>query len=198
MMNTKPKSLPDKNARFFCSWSGGKESCLALHRACRAGAKPAHLLTMLTEDGIRSRSHGIRKDVLDAQAASMGIPLIARCATWSEYEAVFINTLHEIRREGIIAGVFGDIDFPPHLEWEEKVCTATSMSAYLPLWKCSRPELLEELLSLGYKAIIVTLNKAKLGQRIPGQNDRPANHQGFSNSRYRSLRGKRRVSYTRR
>jgi len=168
-MNTKTKSVPDKNARFFCSWSGGKDSCLALHRSCQAGAKPTHLVTMLSEDGIRSRSHGIRRDVLEAQAASMGIPLIARCATWSEYESVFIEALHEIRKEGIDAGVFGDIDFPPHLEWEEKVCTATSMIACLPLWECSRLELLDELLLLGYKAVIVTLKEDKLGKEFLGK-----------------------------
>jgi len=121
-MATKTKLTPGKNEKFFCSWSGGKDSCLALHRAFKAGAKPAYLLTIISEDGVRSRSHGLRKDVLEAQASAMGIPLLMRCATWTEYEAVFIDALHEIGKQGVKSGVFGDIDFPPHLEWEEKVC----------------------------------------------------------------------------
>ncbi|MGB2826197.1 MAG: adenosine nucleotide hydrolase, partial [Thermoplasmata archaeon] len=48
----------------FCSWSGGKDSCLALHRSIKAGMKPSVLLTMLTEEGRRSRSHGLTVDVL--------------------------------------------------------------------------------------------------------------------------------------
>lgn len=168
-MNSRLKSVPDRNARFFCSWSGGKDSCLALHRAHAAGARPAYLLTILCEDGIRSRSHGIRRNVLEAQASSMGTPLLLGCATWSEYESVFVNALHKIRKEGIEAGVFGDIDFPPHLEWEEKVCAETKMTPYLPLWECSRLELLDEFLSLGYKAVIVTVKEDKLGREFLGK-----------------------------
>ncbi|HUV60630.1 MAG TPA: hypothetical protein VMW71_00475, partial [Thermoplasmata archaeon] len=43
----------------FCSWSGGKDSCLALFRALGSGLRPTVLLTMLTETGERSRSHGL-------------------------------------------------------------------------------------------------------------------------------------------
>ena len=52
-----------------CSWSGGKDSCLALWRTLRAGARLDCLLTMFTEDGERSRSHGLSRAVLEAQAA---------------------------------------------------------------------------------------------------------------------------------
>ena len=168
-MNVKTKLTPGKNEKFFCSWSGGKDSCLALHRAITAGAKPVYLLTVISEDGIRSRSHGLRKDVLEAQASAMGIPLLIGCAAWEEYEAVFVGALHKIRGKGIRAGVFGDIDFPPHLEWEEKVCVKTGLTAYLPLWECSRLKLIEEFLALGYKAMIVTVNEKNLGRNFLGR-----------------------------
>ncbi len=162
-------SVPARNTRFFCSWSGGKDSCLALHRACESGAKPAYLLTMLCEDGIRSRSHGLRREMLEAQASSMGTPLLTRCAAWSEYEPVFIDALRGMRKEGVETGVFGDIDFPPHLEWEEKICAEAGMVPCLPLWKCSRLELLDEFLLLGYKAVIVTVKQDLLGREFLGQ-----------------------------
>jgi uncharacterized protein (TIGR00290 family) len=165
----KNRHMPPKNARFFCSWSGGKDSCLALHRARQAGAKPACLLTIISEDGIRSRSHGLRREVLEAQASALGLPLIIRCATWAEYESVFVDALHEIRRQGIKAGVFGDIDFPPHLEWEEKVCAQADLTAYLPLWENNRIELLREFLTLGYKALIVTVDEKKLDRKFIGR-----------------------------
>jgi len=168
-MTAKTNLMPRKNTRFFSSWSGGKDSCLALHRACKSGAKPAFLLTIISEDGIRSRSHGLRRDVLEAQAAAMGIPLLIRCATWAEYELVFVDALREIRGEGVKTGVFGDIDFPPHLEWEEKVCAKAGMTAYLPLWGCARETLLHEFLSLGYKAMIVTVDEKKLDRKFLGR-----------------------------
>lgn len=168
-MTNSTNLVPQKNTRFFSSWSGGKDSCLALHRAVKAGAKPACLLTIIGEDGIRSRSHGLRRDVLEAQASAMGIPLLIRCATWAEYESVFVDALHGIRKEGVMAGVFGDIDFPPHLEWEEKVCAKANMTPYLPLWGCARETLLDEFLTLGYKAVIVTVNEKKLDRKFLGR-----------------------------
>jgi len=168
-MTAKTRLTPGRNEKFFCSWSGGKDSCLALHRASQAGAKPSYLLTIICEDGVRSRSHGLRKDVLEAQASAMGIPLLTRCATWEEYESVFIDALHEIRKENVKSGVFGDIDFPPHLEWEKKVCENADMTAYLPLWECARQGLLEEFLALGYKAMIVTVEEKKLDKRFLGK-----------------------------
>ena len=168
-MTAQPNLTPPKNALFFSSWSGGKDSCLALHRARTAGAKPACLLTMIGEDGTRSRSHGLRRDVIAAQAAAMGIPLLTRCATWAGYEAAFIDALHEIRKQGITAGVFGDIDFPPHLEWEEKVCAKADIISYLPLWGGARPALLHEFITLGYKALIVRVNENKLNRKFLGR-----------------------------
>ncbi|MFH1476902.1 MAG: diphthine--ammonia ligase [Verrucomicrobiota bacterium] len=168
-MTTRPKLMPPKNTLFFSSWSGGKDSCLALHRACMAGARPACLLTMLCEDGIRSRSHGLRREVIAAQAAALGIPLLTRCATWTGYEAAFIDALHAIRAKGITSGVFGDIDFPPHLEWEEKVCAKADIIPCLPLWGGGRPALLHEFIALGYKALIVRVNENKLNRKFLGR-----------------------------
>ena len=168
-MSAKANMTPGKGASFFSSWSGGKDSCFAVHRACKAGANPACLLTMISEDGIRSRSHGLRKDVLEAQAAATGIPLLVRCATWADYESVFVDALHEIRGKGVESGVFGDIDFPLHLEWEEKVCAKAGMTAYLPLWGWDREMLLNEFLSLGYKAVIVTVEEKKLDRKFLGR-----------------------------
>ena len=168
-MTGKANPVPQKNTRFFSSWSGGKDSCLALHRAFTAGAKPAYLLTIFGEDGIRSRSHGLRRDVLAAQAAAMGIPLLIRCAAWAEYESVFVDALHAIRKEGVKSGVFGDIDFLPHLEWDKNVCAQANMTPYLPLWECARLELLHEFLSLGYQAVIVSVKEDKLGKEFLGR-----------------------------
>lgn len=174
MTAEQPGRLPPRGAPFFASWSGGKDSCLALHRARAAGAVPAFLLTIISEDGLRSRSHGLRKEVLEAQASAMGIPLLIRCATWAQYESVFIDALRAIRKQCIEAGVFGDIDFPPHLAWENKVCAMAGMTAYLPLWKCGREELLEEFIALGYKAVIVTINEKRLDRAFLGRLiDRP-------------------------
>jgi diphthine-ammonia ligase len=161
--------MPGKGVPFVCSWSGGKDSCLALYRAVTAGAEPRVLLSMLREDGARSRSHGLRREVLQAQADSLGVPLVTETASWSDYESVFIAALQALKAAGVAAGVFGDIDVEEHRLWEEKVCAAAGIEAYLPLWKASRLALLGEFLMLGFEATIVAVNSEKLDQTYLGR-----------------------------
>lgn len=162
-------SMLGEGVPFVCSWSGGKDSCLALYRAMQAGAGPASLLSMLCEDGQRSRSHGLLPAVLEAQAASLGMPLVTRMASWPDYESVFVAALRELRGLGVEAGVFGDIDLEDHRLWEEKVCSAAGIEAYLPLWQTDRLTLLGEFLSLGFGALIVVTNAEKLGREYLGR-----------------------------
>ena len=73
----------------YCSWSGGKDSALALHHALGEGAEPGLLVTMLTEGGERSRSHGLRRELLEAQAASIGVPIAFAAATQLRHAFAF-------------------------------------------------------------------------------------------------------------
>ena len=75
--------------KVFVSWSGGKESCLALSRALKAGFKVEFLLNILNEEGLRSRGHGLRKEVIDAQAKAIGVPIVYGKASWEGYEEEF-------------------------------------------------------------------------------------------------------------
>jgi diphthine-ammonia ligase len=74
-----------RNAPVFCSWSGGKDSALALYESLVAGAEPRFLVSMLTEAGRRSRSHGLSRGLLEAQAAAIEVPIRFGSATWSGY-----------------------------------------------------------------------------------------------------------------
>ncbi|HUU07013.1 MAG TPA: diphthine--ammonia ligase [Thermoplasmata archaeon] len=154
---------------FFCSWSGGKDSCLALHRAIRQRGRPMRLLTMLNEDGAKSRSHGLSSGILTAQAESVGIPLETRPTTWGDYEENFLTALEEFRKDGIEAGVFGDIDLEEHREWTERVCASARMKAFSPLWQLRRRDILDEFLGAGYKAVIVSLKQDSLDESLLGR-----------------------------
>ena len=86
--------------RAFFSWSGGKDSMLALHRALDAGYRVEVLLAMFDESGERSRSHAISPALMQAQADALGIPLVMRNASWADYEAVFTATVARVRIAG--------------------------------------------------------------------------------------------------
>jgi diphthine-ammonia ligase len=75
---------------FFCSWSGGKDSCLALYHAIQKGGNPHSLLIILSEDGVTSRSHALPKPLIVKQARSLGLQPAFRSASWEQYVEEFI------------------------------------------------------------------------------------------------------------
>lgn len=162
--------MTELNGReFFCSWSGGKDSCLALYRTVRRGGVARRLFTMLSEDGQRSRSHGLTPAVLAAQAAAMNLPWTTGRAGWDGYEAAFLARLAEFRAEGIGDGVFGDIDLEPHRQWVERVCGLQAITAHLPLWLEARRSLLAEFIGAGFSATIVAVSDARLPTSFLGR-----------------------------
>jgi uncharacterized protein (TIGR00290 family) len=154
----------------FCSWSGGKDSALALHEAAQAGAVPQLLVSMMIESGERSRSHGLRRGLLQAQAEALGLPICFGAASWAGYE-------EELRRQLVIAvaergtavGVFGDIDVSPHRAWVERVCAEAGARASLPLWQRDRRQLMHQLLEAGFEAVIVAVRDAVLPPDLLGR-----------------------------
>jgi diphthine-ammonia ligase len=155
--------------RFFCSWSGGKDAYLAFARAVAAGGRPQALVCMLHEDGDRSRGHGLPVELLEAQAEALGIPLVSAATTWDDYEATFAGVLHELRRQGVEAGVFGDIDLEGHRVWVEEVCEIANVSCHVPLWQEPRRLLIGELLAGGVRATVVAVDAARLDASFLGR-----------------------------
>lgn len=152
-----------------CSWSGGKDSALALELAVEAGARPQALLTMLSEEGRRSRSHGLSRSVLEAQAAALGVPLVTGAAAWADYTDVFVRELAAVRARGATACVFGDIDIAGHRRWCRRACDAAGLVARHPLWRRPRRELLDELLARGWRATVVTVRADVLDPSLLGR-----------------------------
>lgn len=124
---------------------------------------------MLTEDGQYSRSHGLAKDVLTAQASALGVLLLTQNTSWADYEDNFIKQLIKMKSHGITVGVFGDIDIEEHRTWVKNVCQKTGIEPYLPLWQKQRQNIINELLSSGFKAMITTVNAEKLAKKYLGR-----------------------------
>jgi uncharacterized protein (TIGR00290 family) len=161
--------MSGQSAGALVSWSGGKDSCLALWRARQSGMTILRLITALDESGQRARSHGVPPALLQAQADALGVPLAFYSASWQQYEEKFIAALRDASNAGIGHAVFGDIDLQAHRDWEEKVCAEAGLQACLPLWKQSRRQLVDEFLALGFKAIVVCVNGNHLAQDFCGR-----------------------------
>jgi uncharacterized protein (TIGR00290 family) len=112
---------------------------------------------VFTEDDVRTRSHGLHRSVVEAQARELGLPLGSVAASWSHYEENLVSVLREAGDEGIEAVVFGDIDIDSHRTWELRVARSAGLVGHLPLWGSDRRSVLEEWWELGFEARIVAV-----------------------------------------
>src|SRR6266545_2129552 len=98
--------MPEAKPRAAISWSGGKDSCAALARA-RASLDVVAMITMFDEDAARSRSHGLRPEVLAAQADRLGLRRVTGRCSWHTYDEAFSNALATLAAESITHVIFG-------------------------------------------------------------------------------------------
>jgi len=152
-----------RGRKFVASFSGGKDSTLALHHAMRDG-EAIGLIVMLEEEGRRSRSHRISEEILLAQADAVGLPVFAAASGWEDYEKAFVRLLEDAKRSGAEVLVTGDLDMPAQGCWHDRVTRSAGLGLGMPLWRRDHPETVRELIDLGYIAVVVTVNLA-MGMR---------------------------------
>ena len=155
--------------KFAVSFSGGKDSMLALHEMVKDGHEPVALLVMYRREAGRSWVHGIEPKLLAAISEALEIPLICCGAKAETYDADMERGLRQARELGAEACVFGDIDTPGHREWDEARCAAVGMDAILPLWKMDRVDAVRKTLDLGYKCLIKCVRNDILPESWLGQ-----------------------------
>lgn len=143
--------------KFIASFSGGKDSTLALYKAMKAG-EAVGLIVMLEEEGDRSRSHGLPPALSQAQADSIGLPLYTAASSWADYEDNFMRLLATAKSQGAEVLVTGDLDMPAHGCWHDKVTRNAGLKLGMPLWEMNHRDVVEEFIHLGFVTIIVTVN----------------------------------------
>lgn len=154
--------------RAMVSWSGGKDCYLAMHRV-REEVEIVGLLTMMTEDGQRSRSHGLRPELLQYQAELIGVPHFTECATWEEYESAFGRLLAKARALDVTHVVFGDIYPEANRIWAENISASQGLEAIEPLWSEPTEKLVREFIATQSKAVITTVRDAYLDHSYLGR-----------------------------
>ncbi|WP_419834460.1 diphthine--ammonia ligase [Endozoicomonas atrinae] len=163
--------MPITSENNFCtSWSGGKDACFALWQSIQKGFTPTCLLTMLKGDKDQTSAHGLTREVLEAQAACMQLPIIFGKASVGEYEAGLKATLQDVQKTfKTFQLAFGDIDLQAHRDWYEKILTGTGVSPAFPLWHYDRQQLLEDMFANGFETMIVSLKADKLDRNLLGK-----------------------------
>ena len=150
--------------KFIVSYSGGKDSTLALYHAMQVG-KAIGLIVMLEEQGLRSRSHAMSMEIIQAQANALGLPIITASSSWNDYETEFLKLLADAKQQGAEVLVTGDLDMPEHGCWHDRITQQAGLKLCMPLWQRPHREVIEEFIQLGFKTMIVTVN-LDLGMKV--------------------------------
>ncbi len=158
-----------KGKKFVASYSGGKDSTLAIYRAISQGMIPLELIITYNTDKERSWFHGIPQAVLDNISKEINIPVSLIKTTGEEYTKNFEAKLLEAKIKGAEVCVFGDIDIEGHFEWCTDRCKLVGMEAYFPLWKESRKNLVYEFIDLGFKTIITIVDNSRMPEEFAGK-----------------------------
>ncbi|HEX7326107.1 MAG TPA: ATP-binding protein [Rhodanobacteraceae bacterium] len=158
------------------AWSGGKDCLAALARLRSDPAwTPAGLLTTLTRDFDRVSMHGIRHDVLRAQAESLGLPLIECVLDWpssnADYEAAMADALQraQTRWPGIDHCAFGDLFLADVRAYRETQLARAGWHAVFPLWGTDTRGQARAFIAAGYRAVITCVDTTQLDASFSGR-----------------------------
>lgn len=147
--------------RCAVSFSGGKDSVLALDRALRQGLSVDVLVTMYDEASQRVRFHEVPIALIQAQASALGIPLLSYPHVPETFEAVFLQSLRDLRQRGITTLLFGNIHLADVRAWYEERTTAAGLIHRELLWGEPPEKVVREFLARGYAALLTCIEEAR-------------------------------------
>lgn len=155
------------------AWSGGKDSALALHALRGAGREPRVLLTTVTEGVERISIHGVRRELLHAQAAAIGVELVEvriplPCPN-EVYEARMEEALATPPLDAVTEVAFGDLFLEDVRAYREERLAPTRRRAIFPLWGRDTAELARTFVDLGFQALLATLDPRSLDASFAGR-----------------------------
>ena len=155
--------------RFVMSYSCGKDSTLALHKMMEQGHTPACLLVMVRQDAGRSYFNGADPAMLRQYEEALGLPMVLCPSDGADYAAALEAGLQRAKALGAEGAAFGDIDLEGSRAWEEERCRAAGLTPFFPLWQRGREDNVRELIRLGYRCLIKSVNNTQLPESLLGR-----------------------------
>jgi uncharacterized protein (TIGR00290 family) len=155
------------------SWSGGKDSALALDVVARGGEfRVASLLTTVAEGLERVQIQNVRRELIERQAEALGLPLrcvyIRKGASNVEYEERLAAALAEFKEAGVRRVVFGDLFLEDIREYRERLLARFGMKGLYPIWGRDTRALLDEFVGRGFKAVVTSVDARVLDESFAG------------------------------
>jgi uncharacterized protein (TIGR00290 family) len=161
-----------KTNAIFC-WSGGKDSAYCLYKVLQEGKYDVkYLLTTLNGSFNRISMHGVRQELLDKQAESIGIPLLKVFVyegSNAEYEKQMESTLLKAKTEGIEYVIFGDIFLEDLKVYRENNLAKVGMKGIFPLWKINTAFLINDFIKQKFRTVTCCTNDGSFDKEWVGR-----------------------------
>jgi uncharacterized protein (TIGR00290 family) len=160
------------------SWSGGKDSALALHALLQQPEQweVVALLTSISDEYQRVSHHGVREALLERQADAIGLPLDKLrlpfkdgACTNTDYEALIGAKLASYLARGVTHVGHGDIFLADLRAYREKNLAKLQMTGVFPIWQRDTSELVQSFVRLGFRARLCCVEGAKLDASFVGR-----------------------------
>lgn len=154
---------------FAASFSGGKDSTLAIKRMLDRGHRIVAIIVSGKEDKESSWTHNIKREYFKKAAEIFRCELIFTDTNVEDYEEKFEKALSEAKKLGAQACIFGDIDIVEHIKWNNRRCQNIGIECIHPLLFEDRKSIAKEFISTSIKANIVKIDESTLSEDLIGQ-----------------------------
>ncbi len=164
--------MPTSNT--FLNWSSGKDSAYTLHLLQQDPQfEVKTLLTTVTEEYQRVSMHGLRRELLQAQADKVGLALreivLPPGYDMDTYDQKVGEALADLKDQGLSLSAYGDIFLEDLRQYRESFMTAQGFTCLFPLWQQDTRKLYLEMLKVGLKAITVCVDGNVLDESFVGR-----------------------------
>lgn len=155
------------------AWSSGKDSAWTLHVLRRQNVEVSALLTTLNEAANRVAMHGVRRTLLEAQAASAGVPLWQVPLPWpctnDDYEARMADACRRAVAEGFDTIAFGDLFLRDIRAYRERQLADSGLTPIFPLWEIPTAQLARDMVDGGLRARLSCVDSRQLDAAFAGR-----------------------------
>ncbi len=159
--------------RTVMSWSGGKDSALALFRLIESDTELVELWTTIGEETGRSSMHGILAELYEVQAAAIGIPIrLVRLppSPDNEWYREFVRKeLDRYAAQQVDSIAYADLHLEDIKRFREELLAMSELDGRWPVWGIGSLDLMMALIEHGFEATVVAVDTASLDPSFLGQ-----------------------------
>jgi uncharacterized protein (TIGR00290 family) len=172
------RDMLDRTATFpeatLVSWSGGKDSAMALLELQRSGSHDVRgLITTVNREDGRIGFHGVTRELVRAQAGAIGLPFfeipLPPAASNADYEATMRAALTDHAVAGVTAIAYGDLFLKDIRAYRETLSKAINLRPLFPVWGSDTRQFMADFIAKGFRAIVVSVDLERLDASFAGR-----------------------------